>query len=141
MPTLVAPLAGSHLYRRQPPPVPPPERLFGTKDDATATSCTNVLNQPYGWIDALDGRDWPPWGMDLLQTPRVRPADGVRGAKGRLEQWRWIGFVFWDRGRIEAMKGTDVFSCYQTGWLARLRGPPAAFDGDWQRSRIREGFS
>lgn len=138
MHTLVAPLAGSHLYRRLPPPVPTLQRLFGNREEITTTFGDGELNPPYGWKDALNGRDWPLWGMDLLQTPRMRPADGVRGAKGTLERWRWTGFVFWDRGRIEVMKRTDTFSCHHTGWLVRLRGPPANFDCSRQESQVKD---
>src|SRR5699024_1306613 len=59
MHTLVAPLAGSHLYRRLPPPVPTPQRLFGNKEEIVTTFGDNELNPPYGWKNALNGRDWP----------------------------------------------------------------------------------
>lgn len=51
------------------------------------------------------------------------------------------GVRLWGRGRIELMKRADAFLCYQTGWLVRLRGLPAAFDRGWQRSQVKEGIS
>lgn len=121
--TIVTPLDGSHLYRRQPTlPLPTREELCGQRYLAGASDA--MADAPYAWRDALEGRDWPVWGLDLLQNPpppEDRPNDDGRGAKGRLERWRWMGLVFWDQSRVEAVKRTATFSGYQTGWLVRLR--------------------
>lgn len=73
------------------------------------------------WKDAAG-----PCGLDLLQDP-LPTADKLRNhgqrTIDRLERWRWMGFVFWDRDRVEAGKRTVGYSSYQTGWLVRLRAP------------------
>ena len=41
--------------------------------------------------------------------------------RGKLEKWRWVGFVFWDQARVELVK--SQLPVYSTGWLT-IAPPP-----------------
>lgn len=124
--TFCARLDNSHQSRvHSDTNIPTREELCGPRPPVgTEPSADAVADAPYGWRDALEGRDWPVWGQDLLQDPRPLADwisyDNERGIS-KLSQWRWMGFVFWDRERVEAVKRMADFSGYQTGWLVKLR--------------------
>ena len=81
----------------------------------------NVEYPPFAWVDAHDGLDCQRWGRHLLReilpagqedtTPRQRV-----WAREQLARWRWLGFFFWDRSRVELLK--TRLPEYHTGWLA-----------------------
>jgi hypothetical protein len=93
---------------------------------------------PYGWADALAGEPGRGiWGRDLLirQPPvpmtihalqtwrRDHPISAADEA--RYDCWSWLGFMFWDRQRVEALKGT-LFRQLKTGWVSGISGQPEA---------------
>ncbi|KAK8116216.1 hypothetical protein PG984_012718 [Apiospora sp. TS-2023a] len=75
---------------------------------------------PFGWVDGLRGLDAQRWGRDL---PRCLPAASNEAqhfaARMRYAKWVWLGFVFWDKGRVELLKG-GFDEWYNTGWLMDL---------------------
>jgi hypothetical protein len=73
---------------------------------------------PFGWSDALRGRDvhWYGAGLRDRPLPVVPPGEGEE--KGRLvERWRLYGFALWDRKRVEALKRLGRFEAFQTGFI------------------------
>ncbi len=62
---------------------------------------------PYGWVDAFDGL----YAANFFERVLL----GLRTFYGR---WSLFGFLFWDPGRIEALKTSDLLSRYTTGWAA-----------------------
>ena len=95
------------LYRRE-DAMPP---LVHADDDAAP---------PFAWVDAHGGLDCQRWGN---QARREVLQEGQEDTTGRqriwireyLDQWRWLGFVFWDRTRVELLK--TRMPVYGTGWL------------------------
>ncbi|KAK8045093.1 subtilase [Apiospora rasikravindrae] len=91
------------------------------REDARAplVACTSTGEPPFGWVDALQGLDCHRWGEDL---PRCAPnGTTVRRQMDVLEnvaRWRWLGFVFWDKGRIELAKASE--GQFKTGWLTEV---------------------
>jgi hypothetical protein len=75
---------------------------------------------PFAWVDAHGGLDCHRWGH---QARREVLQEGQEDTTGRqriwireyLNQWRWLGFVFWDRTRVELLK--TRMPVYGTGWL------------------------
>ncbi len=73
---------------------------------------------PYAWVDALDGLNVARWGSHLLPMPV--PGVALRLRKEKMDarrRWRWMGFVFWDKDRVELLKREPTFSNFRTGWL------------------------
>lgn len=77
---------------------------------------------PFAWVDAHGGINCQRWGLGgLARWPRERPTVQQTDSVPRmLKQWRWMGFVFWDRNRVEKLK--DGLPEFSTGWLT---GGPA----------------
>jgi hypothetical protein len=38
--------------------------------------------------------------------------------KRQFELWRWLGLVFWDAARVEAINNAELMAETQPGWLA-----------------------
>ncbi|KAJ6780790.1 hypothetical protein PWT90_10329 [Aphanocladium album] len=72
------------------------------------TDAGNVANPPFAWVDATAGAPWPEWGNWPVNVVIHR----------RLLSWRWLGFMFWDRERVERLKQTEHFAHFLTGWFA-----------------------
>lgn len=109
------------LYWREdamPPLVPADDN-----DDATAP--------PFAWVDGHDGLDCQRWGNNVRRA--LLPA-GQEDTTARqriwmnekLEKWRWLGFVFWDRTRVELLK--TRLPLYSTGWLTVAPPPDGECD-------------
>jgi hypothetical protein len=80
-----------------------------------------VANPPFAWLDARDSRSGKRWGTTLLfPIPAQCPDRRWARASEKFQVWRWLGFVFWDRDRVELFKNTAKLSTYQTGWLTRI---------------------
>jgi hypothetical protein len=81
-----------------------------------------ATDPPYGWVDALDRLNCCRWGDDLAKVPG--PETPVRdriSAEDKIHRWRWMGFVFWNKSRIEVLKTqTSEFSEFHTGWLTHI---------------------
>ena len=74
---------------------------------------------PYGWLDAVNGRDWSRWGFYLVPWSNISLTTPDATRRRRAQCWRWLGFVFWDQDRIESLKESDPFKeWYHTGWLS-----------------------
>ncbi|KAI1373678.1 hypothetical protein F4677DRAFT_214813 [Hypoxylon crocopeplum] len=79
----------------------------------------SATDPPYAWVDALNGLNCCRWGKDL---PRNPPSGATAHQQiyvhKKMATWRWMGFVFWDRERVEILKTRfPAFLGYQTGWL------------------------
>lgn len=103
------------LYRRE-DTMPP--LMHDENDDSSP---------PFGWVDAHAGINCQRWGVHLRRE--VLPADQAeltvrqRGWMVQsLNQWRWLGFAFWGRDRVELLKMRLLV--FQTGWLT-VAPPPA----------------
>jgi hypothetical protein len=107
-------LCASHLYRTWPKtPRPPPPSL-----PCNAIS-KSPAETPWGWTHALRGHEESRWGLDLLSPPpHGTPGARWSDTKRRFSLWRWVGFVFWDRDRVEAMLKTELLAGNNAGWLA-----------------------
>jgi hypothetical protein len=92
----------------------------------------------YAWVDAQAGLNTNRYGLSLLPPP---PAQYLYFrylmAKDRFDFWGWIGFVFWDKDRVEKMKNMESLAAYRTGWLARIWDDCNTRDPDPQDSRER----
>ncbi|GKT44323.1 uncharacterized protein ColSpa_04504 [Colletotrichum spaethianum] len=102
------------LYQREnsmPPLVP-------SEDDPSAP--------PFAWVDGHGSLDCQRWGT--LARREVLPA-GQEDIMARqqiwmrqkLDQWRWLGFPFWDVARVEMLK--TRLPVFETGWLT-VAPPP-----------------
>ncbi|KAK3290912.1 uncharacterized protein B0H64DRAFT_410914 [Chaetomium fimeti] len=94
---------------------------------------------PFGWVDAHGGLDCRRWGDQVWREAWGGGEDETtrhqRGwARMNMDRWRWLGFVFWDRARVELLTtptptvpadglGWLAAAAYGTGWLAAA--PPA----------------
>ncbi|ETS74681.1 hypothetical protein PFICI_13165 [Pestalotiopsis fici W106-1] len=74
---------------------------------------------PWGWVDAMAGRGADRWGRDLLpQPPNGTKADVWQATERIFEEWRWAGFVFWEKDRAETLKTKGLLGeKIATGWL------------------------
>jgi hypothetical protein len=71
---------------------------------------------PFGWSDALRGRDVHWYGAGLRDTLLVPPGESEE--KGCFFQlWRLYGFALWDRKRVDALKRLRRFELFQTGFI------------------------
>ncbi|KAL2153268.1 hypothetical protein VTH82DRAFT_4423 [Thermothelomyces myriococcoides] len=79
----------------------------------------SLTDPPWAWVHAWRGRSVRRWGTDLVPE---RPPDGdwdrYNRVEGLVESWRWLGMVFWDRDRVEALLKTKVLEGCRPGWLA-----------------------
>jgi hypothetical protein len=77
---------------------------------------------PFAWVDAHGGLDCQRWGCHVRREV-ASDSEGNEDTTARqriwmretLEKWRWLGFVFWDRARVERLK--TRMPGYETGWL------------------------
>ncbi len=75
------------------------------------------LDPPYAWIDGLRGCYCSSWlgrleeDLDEISEAEVKEADE------RKTLWNCLGFIFFDRDRIQALKQIDLCKDLQTGCL------------------------
>lgn len=85
----------------------------------------NGLSTPFGWVDANGGLDCQRWGRHLRREVLDDPTGHqCIWMSWRLYYWRWLGFAFWDKARIELLKAR--LPMYATGWLRVA--PPSGDD-------------
>lgn len=85
----------------------------------------NDSSPPFGWVDANGGLDCQRWGCHLRREVLDDPTAHQRiWMRWRLSYWRWLGFAFWDKARIELLKAR--LPMYPTGWLTVA--PPSSDD-------------
>ncbi|CAH0050970.1 unnamed protein product [Clonostachys solani] len=83
---------------------------------------------PFAWVDGHRGIDCQRWGEHLFRET-LQPGQGnltflqINWTRLIVRQWRWLGFMFWDRERAELLK--SKLPEYATGWLTR---PPPSDD-------------
>ncbi|VUC35249.1 unnamed protein product [Clonostachys rosea] len=97
--------------------------LFAAEDDGDGGQSV-----PFAWIDGHRGIDCQRWGRHLFRKavpPGQESLTALQTNWTRLivRQWRWLGFMFWDRERVELLK--SKLPEYATGWLTR---PPPSDD-------------
>ena len=87
---------------------------------------------PFAWVDGHDGLDCRRWGLQLprkVPSPPGPPGHVAASQGGgtalALGRWRWLGFAFYDRARVELLKA--AMPAYSTGWLSRPRPSDQAF--------------
>jgi hypothetical protein len=81
---------------------------------------------PFAWVDGHNGLDCQRWGNNVRRKMVPAGQEDTTGRqriwmRGKLEKWRWLGFVFWDRARVELVK--SQLPVYRTGWLT-IAPPP-----------------
>ncbi|EAQ86878.1 predicted protein [Chaetomium globosum CBS 148.51] len=120
------------LYRREDALAPLGFGENGDGDDDAAP--------PFAWVDAHGGLDCQRWGGYLCRDVLREGQEDVTSlqrtwVRTSLDRWRWLGWVFWDRARVELLKAR--MPVYETGWLRA--GPPS--DGEileaYRRARSR----
>ena len=112
--TIFGYLSTSEVPPQSSEPVVPELKPTGYVGDSAA-------HPPWGWVDAFDGRGARSWGFALLGHWPSSVEYGIYEAvRTKYGLWRWLGFVFWDKNRIEAMKRSGHLADYQTGWLLRM---------------------
>ncbi|KAK7992383.1 hypothetical protein PG988_001177 [Apiospora saccharicola] len=81
------------------------------------------LEAPWGWRDAVGDVRGDRWGVDLIVSPpNVLPGDRDWAALVYdFATWRWEGFVFWDKDRIEALRHWGALGA--AAHSGRLRPP------------------
>jgi hypothetical protein len=102
------------LYRRE-DAMP---RLVPTEDDDVAP--------PFAWVDAHGGLDCQRWGDQVCREVLREEQENITARQRswiseNLDKWRWLGFVVWDRARVELLK--TQMPVYGTGWL-KAAPPP-----------------
>jgi hypothetical protein len=76
------------------------------------------VKPPRGWMEALGKRNDRDWGLDLLPSaPPGTPAPYWIDVERKFKFWRWLGLVFWDAGRVEAINNTKQMADMKPGWL------------------------
>ncbi|KAF6790321.1 hypothetical protein CSOJ01_14592 [Colletotrichum sojae] len=79
---------------------------------------------PFAWVDGHAGLDCQRWGGLLRREFPDEPSHWQgRWLQQRLNRWRYLGFAFWDRSRVELLKAR--LPEYGTGWLT---APPPPND-------------
>ncbi|KAK7225365.1 hypothetical protein V2G26_013368 [Clonostachys chloroleuca] len=74
------------------------------------------------FLEKLGHKPWQIWRWKWTY-PKASGKQGMNWARLVVRQWRWLGFMFWDKERIELLK--SKLPKYATGWLTR---PPACDD-------------
>lgn len=71
---------------------------------------------PFAWVDGHGGIDCQRWSDDIHRCELTDPAPlQIAYRRQTTGQWRWMGFVFWDRPRVEMLKSRLSFPV--TGWF------------------------
>jgi hypothetical protein len=104
-------------------------RCEDAKPSLVHTGDHDDASPPFGWVDANDGLDCQRWGRHLRREVLSPGQDDTTAYQRiwmnwRLSYWRWLGFAFWDKARIELLKSR--LPMYQTGWLRVA--PPSSED-------------
>jgi hypothetical protein len=77
------------------------------------------METPWGWTEALGHRDDEYWGLELIPLPPPFTGSDIReNIQRKFELWRWLGLVFWDATRVEAINNTELMAEFEPGWLA-----------------------
>ncbi|KAK8101842.1 hypothetical protein PG999_012216 [Apiospora kogelbergensis] len=76
----------------------------------------SVVSPPFGWVDAMGGLDCLRWGAALLPCR----CDGIVASDCSdlwkdFRRWRSLGFLFWDKERVEHLKGH--YRWYKSDWI------------------------
>lgn len=105
------------LYQRE-DEMPP--LVFNRGDDL------NDAAPPFGWVDAHGGLNCQRWGRyvwrEVIPAGQATTTGHQRDwMKYQLRRWRWCGFAFWDRARVELLKSR--LPEYYTGFLASAPPP------------------
>ncbi|KAK7460239.1 hypothetical protein Landi51_00487 [Colletotrichum acutatum] len=78
-------------------------------------------DHPFAWVDAHASLDCRRWGSELLRnSPDHVGIDSTRldRVKATVEAWRQLGFLYWDRDRVQLLKRSLLQ--YRTGWLRNV---------------------
>lgn len=99
-----------------------PVELYDREDASPALMFYEASDAPpFAWVDGHAGIDCQRWGQYLWRQPAEALSAGRRmWMRQKLNRWRHLGFMFWDRGRVELLK--TRLREYETGWLTG--GPP-----------------
>ncbi|KAK7931113.1 hypothetical protein PG985_001825 [Apiospora marii] len=105
---------------------------------------------PFAWVEAHEGVDCQRWGSQLGYEVLLL-ADGA-GGQGRgdytvpqlhsgvrqvVSWWRELGFMFWDRERVECFQKRRL-PIFETGWLTTAANIPHAVDVALRLDRLRK---
>lgn len=96
--------------------------IYGYERRLPAITTDDSKPEPsFAWIDAHDGLDCRRWGSELLRnSPDHVGIDSTRldRVKATVEVWRQLGFLYWDRDRVQLLKKSLLQ--YRTGWLRNV---------------------
>jgi hypothetical protein len=120
------------LYRRE--DVMPP--LVPAEDDEEEAP-------PFAWVDGHDGLNCQRWGDQVRRKPLPEGQDLMTCAQSDWMQhnvglWRWLGFPFWDRGRVQVLK-TGMPVC-ETGWLTVTPPSDEECENFYRKVRMGDTF-
>ncbi|KAF6813169.1 hypothetical protein CMUS01_12893 [Colletotrichum musicola] len=100
-----------------------PVELYDREDASPALVFDEASDAPpFAWVDGHAGIDCQRWGQYLLRQPAEAPsARQSMWMRQKLNRWRHLGMMFWDRGRVELLKMR--LPEYETGWLTSAPPP------------------
>ncbi|KAI3317280.1 hypothetical protein HD806DRAFT_515443 [Xylariaceae sp. AK1471] len=131
----ITPTIPAHLGIVEAQEIAKRDQLYARENEIPAITAGELTTDPpYGWVDALDGLNCCRWGDDLLRLAGTETplCDKIEAGR-KMNRWRWMGFIFWNKSRIELLKTqTSAFSEFHTGWLTNI------WD-DLKRLRLLEG--
>ncbi|KAK8066865.1 hypothetical protein PG997_013612 [Apiospora hydei] len=86
------------------------------KDRPHLSAGASVEEPPFGWVDAMRGLDCCRWGLylEMCYYCVAQHRCPCRAYK-ELVRWRRLGFVFWDKDRIQLLQ--QHYDTLRTGWL------------------------
>jgi hypothetical protein len=78
-----------------------------------------ATDTPWARVHAWNGKMVTRWGQDLVPK-RASDDDWEdhKRVKNLVYSWRWMGLMFWDKGRAEVLLTVKVLEGCSTGWLA-----------------------
>ncbi|KAK8017368.1 hypothetical protein PG993_013694 [Apiospora rasikravindrae] len=103
------------------------------KDRPRLSAGSSAEDPPFGWVDAMRGLDTCRWGYDLDMCFCEVESPPYHAHYLNLLGWRMLGFVFWDKDRIQLLQQrlleeapkSGYQSDLRTGWLEDTWSPEA----------------
>jgi hypothetical protein len=123
------------LYQRE-DAIPP---LEPTENDDDHNNDDNDAAPPFAWVDAHSRLDCQRWGDQLYREVLREGQEDTTSlqriwVRENLDKWRWLGFVFWDRARVELLK--TRMPVYETGWLRAAPPSNEELQESYQKARL-----
>ncbi|KAK4118085.1 hypothetical protein N657DRAFT_651643 [Parathielavia appendiculata] len=101
---------------------------------------------PFAWVDGHGGLDCQRWGdqvrREVVPGEEEQEEEGTSTARQRIwvrenrDRWRWLGFVFYDRRRVELLK--TRIPVYETGWLTAAPPSDEELQESYDKARLAQ---